>query len=363
MADSRNNPVYFGSNAARAGSTLGQGLEALAAAKLKQHQTQQFQNQLKKFNVSPEGAEFISSFQDKPEILKSLFENLGMFQNQAQSGAQGLPMDQQSWQPNAFTGGGQQTPGLEQFQNGLPGGQELGQGIAQLGRQVPSMGQQPNQQQPFNPFESAAARRAKDQTEIAKENLKTAKSAHELAKEAAIVKENKPDRDILREDVRSVEPVIKVTDEIKELMSSPDIQWGSIKSLTPQRFQNAPTQALVSKFAELVILKSQLGKGVPHRARLALENLAKPNLSLDKAAAEYLVDSIHGGASEVMLKKDIEDQLIERNGGEPKNLSQTLKNYYRVAQELPPVSRFENGDILEAGKFRFINNQGRWEIA
>jgi len=344
---------------ARFGSSLGEGLQAIAQHKMKQHQNRQFQEQLKKFNVSPEGAEFISSFQDKPEILKSLFENLGMFQNQQQPGSM---QEQPSWQPNAFTGTQQQTPGLEQYQQQLPGAQELAQNISQLGRQVPTAGQQ---QQPMmgNPFESAAAKRAKAQTEIAQENLKTAKSAHELAKESAIVKENKPDRDILREDVRSVEPVIKVTNEIKDLISSPDIQWGSIKSLTPQRFQNAPTQALVSKFAELVILKSQLGKGVPHRARLALENLAKPNLSLDKAAAEYLVDSIHGGASEVMLKKDLEDQLIERNGGEPKNLSQTLKNYYRVANELPPASEYENGDILEAAKYRFINNDGRWEIA
>ena len=158
MADFSNKFIPTESMGARLGSSLGQGLEALAAAKLKQHQAQQFKNQFKNIGVNQQGAELLSAFQNQPELLKPLLEHIGMFMNQSQTGAQGLPMEQQSWQPNTFTGVGQQIPGLEQYQNGLPGGLELGQAISQLGRQAPPVGQQPNQRQPFNPFESAASR-------------------------------------------------------------------------------------------------------------------------------------------------------------------------------------------------------------
>lgn len=186
------------------------------------------------------------------------------------------------------------------------------------------------------------------------------KQTLEEKKQKAIREANAPYIKRVTEKADEWVPIKRLTTEIKELMESPDIQWGTIKSLTPARFQNSVTQTLVSKLKELVLEKGKLGGGVLHKSRLEMENLAKPDLWQKPATIKYLINSLDKKADEDLMPRDLIKEVIEEHGGEEPRGLETLVDDRLAMKSLPPASEFSDDAIVKVGKRRFGIKNGEW---
>jgi len=152
----------------------------------------------------------------------------------------------------------------------------------------------------------------------------------------------------LREKIAPVRDLNRVTDEILDSLEDPNLQLGSIKSLIANRFQNAPTQKFLAKINELVSLKLQMGKGLPTKLRIALEQAAKPQQYQTKQTIADLTTSIKDGIRELSYEEDVKDQIIAESGNMfPNSLEQKVKRRYKLTKDLPDPTGYSEGAILE----------------
>lgn len=293
--------------------TLGSGLEQVAQAKLGQLQENQLLNSLRSAGAPAENIELFRALKGQPELQKNILQNPGFF--------------------------GQQAAAPEAAINSMEPTQQ----------QV----QQPSNVQ--NLLKNPATRHQEEQERIAREQL-------ELSKKKDIREENKPFSEEMRAEAKWAREAKPLGLEIAELMDRPDIMWGEIKSLTPTRFMNAATQALVSKLAKLVLYEAKEGKGVPSKLRLQLEDLSKPQIYQKPEAAKYLINSFNNKVNNILSKENIADQLININKGEPPRFKQEVDKYYKKYKTLEPASNYPDGTIAEDGKIKFITKDGEWEI-
>lgn len=215
----------------------------------------------------------------------------------------------------------------------------------------------------LNPEQSQYVQKLLDQKDVQKEKVDQQRERIRLAQQGAIDKQNAPFKKRVTDSLTQSKQIVNLGQEIKDLASHPDAQLGAIKSLTPTRFMNATTQALVAKINELVTLKAQLGKGVPSRMRLILEQAAKPQVYQRAQTINYLVDSIQNAAKETVAANDIMNDIIANNEGyEPRHLEGKWDKVFKVYNQLPsPEERkAKEGQKIKAGNFYFVNDQGEW---
>lgn len=152
----------------------------------------------------------------------------------------------------------------------------------------------------------------------------------------------------LREKIAPAHDIVRVTDEILDSIEDPNLQLGSIKSFISSRFQNDATQKFVAKINELVSLKLQMGKGLPTKLRIALEQAAKPQQYQSKQTIGELTTSIKDGIRELTYEEDIKDQIIAESGDMfPNSLEQKIKRRYKLTKDLPDPTGYAESSIIE----------------
>jgi hypothetical protein len=301
--------------------SVGRGLEALAGMKLNEVQQRNMQRQqagalqgLQGLNISPEEAQAISVL--PPELQKQLLRHKI------------------------------ETPQNEEFARGvrkLTGGEEI---PGQLGTETSNIPPQLN------------AKQAKDLAELGFK-----KQEVDIRRQNAIENSNKPYVNRITEAAAPAHKVKTLIGEIRDLANNPQANIGAIKSLTPNRFQNDVTQALVSKLNELVLQKAQLGKGVPSRQRLALEQASKVAEWQKPGAINYLLDSFDAATDYEIMPELIKDQIIQENNGmQPRNLESLVKKRQHILEkyDLPPVSEYSDDTIIKVDGKSFLRGDFSW---
>lgn len=153
----------------------------------------------------------------------------------------------------------------------------------------------------------------------------------------------------LKEDVKEA---LRLFD-LKDAKGNRIAQVGALSGSIPAIAQNEVTQALRAKFNEIVTKKAQLGKGVPSRMRLLLEQASKPDVWMKPKAIEYLLNSLIKSSTEPELKEQAKDQIIRENGGyQPRNLENLTKERAKVLKavnEIDPHDYSEDAVISVGG--------------
>lgn len=255
------------------GTGLGSGLQALANMKLQQLQQQQgAQRWQQAVPGLPSGlAQLIAG---SPEgVQKSLLDRL-----------EGL-----------------------QFGGGQPQGQVQQQPIAQ--------------QQPITLGPSSAERRHRE-TLSQKERMHIDKLAAPVFSD-------------IQESGSAARRVVNTAQEVKNLLSTGKAITGAIARITPKELQTPEGQALISKINELVLLKAQLGKGVPSRMRLTLEELAKPAIWQKPQTINKLVNDIINDPE--FLKDIYRDEAREK----------LLQEYPEIPKDFRKIIEKESKNLLK----------------
>jgi hypothetical protein len=125
---------------------------------------------------------------------------------------------------------------------------------------------------------------------------------------------------------------VQIAQDALDLLETNKALTGIKGALTPKQLQTEEGQALMSKLNQLVILKSQLGKGIPSKTRLQLEELSKPAIWQKPRVLKKLLNDIKNDAE---IRKDIAeaeaaDQIVRESGDFlPKNLNGEIKRRSR----------------------------------
>lgn len=200
----------------------------------------------------------------------------------------------------------------------------------------------------------------------------TAQQALQLAQlretqQANIVKENAPFLKNLEAQVTPAKSLKKDVEEalrlvqMKDAQGKPIVQLGAVKGLIPGRLQNAETQALVAKFNEIVTKKAQLGRGVPSRMRLLLEQASKPQTWMNPRAVEYLLNEILKSTTSEELSEIAKDQIISEHGNrQPRGLENLTKNRKKILEALPDPREFDPNTIIKAAGKNWQISGGTW---
>lgn len=186
------------------------------------------------------------------------------------------------------------------------------------------------------------------------------KDKQAIQEQRTIEKLNAPFKKYLETSVEPARDVNNLVDEALQLLDSGKIQLGAIKSLTPDRFQNEETQAFLGKINELVTKKAQLGKGVPSRARLLLEQASKPQLWQKPGAVKYLLNSIKTNVQAPLELEAITNKLIEQTGKEPKHLKQQVYKQYAY-NNLPNPKDYSDDTEIEIEGYKFKKDGDSWK--
>lgn len=181
--------------------------------------------------------------------------------------------------------------------------------------------------------------------------------------QAQIEKVNAPFEKVISERYFSAEDIRRPTIEALELLKNPELQLGAISSLVPNQTLNAPTQALVSRLADIVNKKSQKGKGNASKMRIAQERLAKADIGLKKEAIEYILNSTLEETNDDIIPYNLMNDLTELNdGNQPKNLRGETDKLTKIVREMPASSDFQDGvEVRPKGtSYVFKNVGGEW---
>jgi hypothetical protein len=192
------------------------------------------------------------------------------------------------------------------------------------------------------------------------EKLGEQRKSLELQRERSESAEAKEYLSSLRKRVEPATDLYETVNEVKAILQNPNLQIGPIKSLVPSSFQNSETQALVSKLNEIVTKKSQLGKGVPSKMRLQLEQLSKPQIWQRPETIKKLINSLATDLEGTLLEDDIKNDIIEKMGRTPRNLESLVKKRLKIVKGLPSASDFSDDAVIEVGGKQFERSGNSW---
>jgi hypothetical protein len=121
--------------------------------------------------------------------------------------------------------------------------------------------------------------------------------------------------------------IVKLATDIKDLLKTNKALTGVAGRLTPKELQTPEGQVLLAKINDLVLQKAQLGKGVPSKLRLTLEELAKPAIWQKPKAILKLVNDI---ADDPELQRFISldearEKLVQENEFLPRNFESLIE--------------------------------------
>lgn len=287
---------------------LGSGLNELAQQKVHRMQQRQSLDALRSAGLSEQDASLLSRY--SPEIQAKMLGQL--------------------WQRG---------PGMPNMQEVLGAGKEAGQVAPQQQEQMQSS------------FYRLPLEEQRKQEEM------------QLKKERVAVQENTPFLKDLKSSSQAANTINSLVDEALNIINSNpnNIQYGTFKSLIPSRLQNAPTQALASILNQIVLQKAQLGKGVPSRMRLMLEEASKPAIWQKPAAVKYLLNNIKQSIQEPINFENIKDQIINENKGiQPRGLENLTKKRFAQIKGLPNASDYSEDAIIEVKGKQFARSGNSW---
>ena len=249
--------------------------------------------------------------------------------------------------------GGQSAPRMgsaQILQAGLAGGIPQGELLPIL-RQVQGEEKIASQQQLSQQKEASKEKLARDRMEQQQRQFE----------ETQAVGQSKDYLKSLRTRVEPAQDLYNTIKETKDLLRDPNLQIGPIKSLVPSRLQNEATQELVAKLNEIVTKKAQLGRGVPSKQRLLLEQLSKPQVWQKPETIRKLIGDLEGQLSTTLLEENIKDQLIKEQGKIPANLETLVKNQLKLTKNLPDPSEYSEDAIIEFGGRQFERVGDTWK--
>jgi hypothetical protein len=168
--------------------------------------------------------------------------------------------------------------------------------------------------------------------------------------------------------------LVKLSNQGLELLKTGKAITGAAGRITPEFLQSDEGQQLVSVLKQIVLIKSQLGKGVPSRLRLALEEGAKAQIwQQPKVIEKLLSENIKDPEVQKAIAGDEALQKILLEGSQPENLKSALaKSTHEILKqktkpqtneftELPPAAQFD-GKIAKnpATGQRMKSVNGQW---
>lgn len=187
------------------------------------------------------------------------------------------------------------------------------------------------------------------------------RESNEIKRQQAIEKSNAPYIKEIKDQSVPAKELDQILDDTLNLLNTGKIQTGPLKSLIPDRLQNQETQAFVSNLNEIVTRKAQLGKGVPSRQRLLLEQLAKAQTWQKPEAIKYILNRLKRGTLESLVTENIADQIIQENNGmQPKGLENIVKQRIAKTKGLPSPLQYSEDAIIEANGKRFARSGNTW---
>lgn len=171
---------------------------------------------------------------------------------------------------------------------------------------------------------------------------------------------------------------VKLAKEALDIIKTRKPVTGVLGRITPEYLQTDEGQELVSKLKQIVLTRAQLGKGVPTRMRLILEEGAKAQIwQQPKVIESILKSTMEDPEINLDIAKDqARQEILEKYDTLPKNW-ETLVNKRtneivkankpldkigeNVFSELPPADKFE-GKIAKnpATGQRMKSVNGKW---
>ncbi len=161
----------------------------------------------------------------------------------------------------------------------------------------------------------------------------------------------------LKEDVKEALRLFNIKDDKGNRVA----QIGALRGAIPSRLQNDVTQALAAKFNAIVTKKAQLGKGVPSKMRLLLEQASKPDIWMKPKAVEYLLNNLLKSSTDSELKEIAKDQVVSENGNMlPRGLENLVKARVHLLKKLPDPEEYSDDTTFAEGGLVWGKRNGQW---
>lgn len=251
---------------------------------------------------------------------------------------------------------------------------------AQQQSQQPQQAQQPgqvSQQQPLQP--NIQPKFAEDNSQLWM-NPQDRRQAAQLNQQQRLHTDKQYTKyaEKIEESGRPSRQAAKLVDEALELMDTGKVISGIKGKYTPAFLQSEEGQALMSKLNKLVLIQAQLGKGVPSKLRLSLEELSKPAVWQQPKVIRKLLNDIKYDPEvqrDIYLDKAREQVEMQYGDNLPKNFKPIIQERANLLQKADktfetklvlPTNVYHdgtpvvNGDEIKADGVNYIREGGRW---
>ena len=362
------------------GQGLSEGITQLANHKLRvmtqKAEKQRSFDSLRKAGFSEQDSELLSNY--GPEVQEKLLRNLWQ-----RGGGQAEQQGQQQNPLESMLGGQQQQnpqgqPDINQLLGGGLNGQQQAQNAGQLlnpnanelirnslaKSQIQGIGGAP--ELPLQQVQPQQQQLQVPQQESAAQTFKRPPVANNSSQQKGINSNNAPYLKKLDKAVDLADNLETIATEMQTLLDSGKVSSGLRGSITPGVLQNPETQQFEALSNELAsILASQ--SGVATNFKIKLAQSTKPNLSQKPETQRALIGDILKKAEKLKSYGTIRDQLIaENNGEQPSNIQRLInerinaKSGSQEQSDLPPVSEYSNGSIIEVDGKQYQRNGNKW---
>ena len=172
-----------------------------------------------------------------------------------------------------------------------------------------------------------------------------------------------------------------LAEEAREIVRTGKAKTGVSGFLTPKYFQSQQGQRLTSKLNQIVIQKAQLGKGVPSKLRLALEEGSKAAIWQHPKVIESILNDIINDPElqREIARDEARVKLSEKYGSNiPSNIISEIDKEAQISMHnakkesaskfnkasLPSAKAYSEGAKAKnpiTGEYSFIVRNGKWE--
>ncbi len=205
------------------------------------------------------------------------------------------------------------------------GGQQQQMQSQQLPNQLQQQAQQPQQQGGLrlgaNPVERRQQAQLQQQAQLHREAQQQRAQQHSERLNAPVLKQ-------IEERAIPARNISNIASELTDLLNTGKVITGIKGRFTPKELQTEEGQEFLAKINELVLQKAQLGKGVPTKLRLSLEQLSKPDVWQKPQAIKKLLSDIQ---NQPEIQRDIasdqaRQEIIQEVGeNQPKNIKALIE--------------------------------------
>ncbi len=143
---------------------------------------------------------------------------------------------------------------------------------------------------------------------------------------------------------------LKLVDDIEKVVGTSKAVTGVAGKFLPNFLQTPEGQELNSLFNQLVVLKAQLGKGVPSKLRLQLEELSKPAIWQDPSAIKKQLNRIKNDPEiqRYVAKDQAREELLgEFEGKVPRDLPSLIDK--RSKEIISEKNKSQKSRVVEGG--------------